>query len=67
MFAAFYMFAPHSEWVVTVIVIIFILLVATAGQNRRHITRTSQRICRGCAVPNPPYAHFCRRCGKSLE
>lgn len=68
--AAYYMAYSHFPvpgWMVTVIVVIVILLIVTAGQNRRYNARTNQRICRGCANANPPFAHFCRRCGRSLD
>jgi ribosomal protein L40E len=41
-------------------------LVLTAMQNRRHVARTEPRLCRTCALSHPPFALYCRRCGRKL-
>lgn len=50
----------------TIIAIVLVLLVATAGQHRQHALDTDPRLCRHCGQSHPPYAHFCRRCGMNL-
>lgn len=57
---------PFPGWLTTALVIMAILWLASIRQKRRAM-RNQQRICRACADANPPYARFCRRCGKSLE
>jgi ribosomal protein L40E len=46
--------------------VVVLLLVKTAKQHRRHSAETDQRLCRACGAAHPPFAAFCRRCGKKL-
>jgi ribosomal protein L40E len=51
---------------VGIIVLVVVLLVATAVQHRRHSAQTDQRLCRSCGTSHPAFAEYCRRCGKRL-
>jgi len=46
--------------------IVLVLLWTTAKQHRRHSEQTDQRLCRSCGAAHPPFAEYCRRCGKKL-
>jgi hypothetical protein len=46
--------------------VLVVLLIVTAARHRRHAGATEQRLCRACAQPHPPFARFCRRCGRAL-
>jgi ribosomal protein L40E len=46
--------------------VLLILLMRTATMSRRHTMQTDQRLCRGCGTSHPPFAEFCRRCGRKL-
>ena len=48
------------------IVIAIVLLIATAAQHRRHSSATELRLCSSCGASHPPFAEFCRRCGRKL-
>lgn len=48
------------------IVVIVIALAVTAAENRRYQSKTQPRICRSCALSHPPFASYCRRCGRRL-
>lgn len=43
-----------------------IMLIATASQHRRHVSRTAARLCRACGQAHPSFAEYCRQCGKKL-
>ena len=49
-----------------VAVVVTILLIITAAQHRRHAGATERRLCRSCSLPHPPFARFCRRCGRAI-
>ena len=49
-----------------VVLVVTVLLVVTASQHRRHASETNPRVCRGCGTPHPPFARFCRRCGRAI-
>ena len=49
-----------------VAVVVAILLIITAAQHRRHAAATQRRMCRACGLPHPPFARFCRRCGRAI-
>ena len=46
--------------------VVIVLLIMTASQHRRHSSATDPRTCRGCGASHPPFAEYCRRCGKKL-
>jgi ribosomal protein L40E len=41
-------------------------VLATALRHQDHAKLTDGRICRSCGQSHPPFAQFCRRCGKKL-
>ena len=49
-----------------VALVVTVLLIITAAQHRRHAGATERRLCRSCGLPHPPFARFCRRCGRAL-
>jgi ribosomal protein L40E len=53
-------------FIMIVIFAVVFVLVTTAQQHRRHSWRTQQRLCRACGTSHPPFARFCRRCGREL-
>jgi ribosomal protein L40E len=53
-------------FVLVVIAAVIFVLVTTASQHRRNAWRNAQRLCRTCGANHPPFARFCRRCGKEL-
>jgi hypothetical protein len=57
---------PFAKLGVVAAVLVVALLILTALQHRRHAGSTEQRMCRSCALPHPPFARFCRRCGRAL-
>jgi len=46
--------------------VVLVALLVTARQNRRHEAQTRPRLCRSCALSHPPFANYCRRCGRML-
>lgn len=48
--------------------LIFVFLVAfkMAAKSRQYIAKTDHLLCKSCGTSHPPFAHFCRRCGKNL-
>lgn len=52
---------------VLILLLAFLAVVVTALQHRRHSALTNQRLCRGCGQSHPPFAFFCRRCGRKLD
>ena len=57
---------PFAKLGLVAAVLVVALLILTALQHRRHAGATEQRMCRSCALPHPPFARFCRRCGRGL-
>ena len=53
-----------SFWIIVAIVLV--LLLITAMQHRHHAEQTGQRLCRSCGTAHPPFAKFCRRCGRAI-
>lgn len=53
-------------FLLAIIVLILAALARTATQSRRYTSLTAPRLCRRCALPHPPFAHFCRTCGQKL-
>ena len=41
-------------------------LLATAARGSRQAEAAAPRTCRPCALSHPPFAHYCRRCGRKL-
>jgi ribosomal protein L40E len=60
------MFESPNFLVTLVIIFVVIAIVRTARMHRRHSWMTQPRLCRGCGTSHPPYARFCRRCGREL-
>jgi ribosomal protein L40E len=54
----------NGFWITVAIVLL--LLIITAAQHRRHAGATDQRLCGACGTSHPPFARFCRRCGRAL-
>jgi len=52
--------------IVMFVFLVVILLIVTAQQHRRHSSATELRLCSSCGASHPPFAEFCRRCGKKL-
>jgi len=52
--------------IVVFVALVVILLIVTAQQHRRHSSATELRLCASCGASHPPFAEFCRRCGKKL-
>lgn len=50
-----------------VMIVMVVLLIVTASQHRRHSSQTDPRLCKSCGTSHPPFAEFCRRCGKKLD
>jgi hypothetical protein len=47
--------------------VLAVAFLMTAAQNRRPGPDDSRpRLCRACALSHPPFAHYCRRCGRRL-
>lgn len=52
-----------GRFILLVIVVVFVwLLLFKSGGRGAHVTRT----CRDCGALHPPFAKFCRRCGRKL-
>ena len=47
-----------------IVAVVVILLVMTAQQGGR--SAREPRLCRTCGTTHPPFAQYCRRCGKKL-
>ena len=54
----------NAFWITVAIVLLLLLL--TAAQNRRRAEQTDPRQCRSCGTSHPPFARFCRRCGRAI-
>jgi hypothetical protein len=50
--------------IILVVVIVALVLIFSTG--RRGGTALIGRTCRDCGAGHPPFARFCRRCGKRL-
>ena len=50
--------------VILVVVIVALVLIFSSG--RRGGSSFIGRTCRDCGAAHPPFARFCRRCGKRL-
>ena len=46
--------------------VLAIAFAMNAGQNRRPERDERPRLCRSCALSHPPFANYCRRCGRRL-
>jgi hypothetical protein len=61
--------SPSPDVLLIVGFIAIVLAVAflmTASQNRRSEPEDRPRLCRSCALSHPPFANYCRRCGRRL-
>jgi len=45
------------------VVAIVVLLIATASRSR---DAQQPRLCRTCGAAHPPFAQYCRRCGRKM-
>ncbi len=60
--------SPGPHWLVILPgALIVVALLVTARQHRQHARETATRLCRGCGASHPPYAQFCRHCGRRIE
>ena len=50
--------------VVTLVVAAFVVSVAV---GKRNAARSRGMMCWTCGATHPPFAQFCRRCGKRLQ
>ena len=55
----------NAFWLIVLIVLV--LLLITASQHRRHAAETDPRLCGGCGTSHPPFARFCRKCGRPIS
>ena len=59
--------APQAVGIATFIAaVLAIAFLMTASQNRRAEPEDRPRLCRSCALSHPPFANYCRRCGRRL-
>jgi predicted amidophosphoribosyltransferase len=61
------LFEFPAFFLVFVAAVLLFLLIATASQHRGYSARTQTRLCSGCGQSHPPFAEFCRRCGRKLD
>ena len=52
--------------IVAAIVILFLLVRASGARQRRELSHAQDKVCAGCGSGHPPFAVFCRKCGKKL-
>jgi hypothetical protein len=52
-----------AAWTIQAALVVAVLAV-TAARHRQHARATDLRLCKGCGIPHPPAARFCRRCGR---
>ena len=57
---------PLAVAAVAVVVVLLVVATAAAAQRRRQAAGTDARLCRACGMPHPPFARFCRRCGRAI-
>jgi|GEM_PF-4948354 len=50
-----------------VIAVVAYLIIALIRQRKTPPWPSDQSICRSCGAAHPPFAQFCRTCGKKLE
>jgi len=50
-----------------VIAVVAYLIIALIRQKKTPPWPTDQKICAACGAAHPPFAKFCRVCGKPLE
>jgi ribosomal protein L40E len=45
----------------------FALMITIAvSKSRRQMASTDLKLCKSCGTSHPPFARFCRKCGKNL-
>ena len=49
-----------------IIALAVVVLIVTVTQGRRHSGRADEKVCGNCGTSHPPFAQFCRRCGRKL-
>ncbi|HEX4796966.1 MAG TPA: hypothetical protein VH370_24460 [Humisphaera sp.] len=47
-----------------IVLAVLLLMAITTGRAQRFSGR--QRLCGSCGAAHPPFAQYCRRCGKKL-
>ena len=50
-----------------VVAVVMYLVIALVRQKKTPPWPSDQKICASCGAGHPPFAQFCRKCGKRLE
>ena len=52
---------------IIIIAVVVYLIIALVRQKRTPPWPTDEKICPACGAGHPPFAKFCRTCGKKLD
>ena len=48
------------------IILLFVMIRAGSARQRRELSAAHDKVCDACGSGHPPFAQFCRKCGKKL-
>lgn len=48
------------------IIVLFVLVLASGSRQKRELSEAQDKVCAACGSAHPPFAQFCRKCGKKL-
>ena len=52
--------------IVFAIILLFVMIRAGGARQRRELSQAQDKVCGACGSGHPPFAQFCRTCGKKL-
>ena len=52
--------------VAAAVVVLLVMILISSPRHKRELTRAEDKVCGACGTGHPPFAQFCRKCGKKL-
>lgn len=47
-------------------VVLLVMILSAGSRQKRELSRAEDKVCGACGSGHPPFAQFCRKCGRKL-
>ena len=52
--------------IVLAAIVLLVMIISSGSRQKRELSRAADKTCGACGSGHPPFAVFCRKCGKKL-